>query len=569
MVSQCRVFLLGGFRVEVEGADVEGDRWPTRRAADLVKVLALARSHQLHREQLVDALWPDLGPEAGAANLRKAIHFVRRVLGGEDAIRIEGGLVRLWPDGHLDVDIEDFEAAAADALRTRAGDAVLRLIESYSPELLPEDIYAPWSVEARARIKRRYGELLRAAARWEELLELDSLDEEAHRALMSAYSEAGQRQEAIRQFEKLRRGLSDELGVAPHRDTVALYERILAEEGTEPATPAERARAHIAAALMALSRMDTREAEREATLARAIASEEGLGRELGEASGALGMAAHAHGGWRARFRVEFEETLREVPDLAGFVFDAHLCLLEFSVHGSDTPDEIERFASELLAIADRSGSAHGRAVSLLMLGEAELFSGRLDSAEMSLERAADLFGEVGAISGRALALQRLGQASAERQQRARTTRLLEEAQALSMKSPLASHLLIRVFGTRVQAALDSGDALDTIRDTESALVIQEACEPCSVDYRVNGTIALARAGELDEAKRWLDGVERVIGMWQGGWSAAIAWQARAEVRLAEGQERQAAALFFEATERFGRAGYRLYEERCKRAEPTY
>lgn len=563
MGGTCRVSLFGDFRVELDGVTVEATRWPTRRAADLVKILALASSHQLHREQLIDALWPELGPSAGAANLRKAMHFARRALGDEDAIRVDGGLVRLCSSGGLDVDVDRFEAAASQALAAGGPEEARAVIEKFPDDLLPEDTYASWSEAPRARLRRRRIELLRVAERWEELLESDPLDEEAHRALMRVYSEAGRRQEAIRQFERLRRALSDELGVSPHRDTIALYDEILAEEGTEPSTPAERARAHIAAALVALNRMDTREAEREAALGRAIASEEGLGKELGEASGVLGMAAHAQGHWRERFRVEFEDTLREVPHLAEFVFDAHLCLAEFSVHGSETPDEIERFARELLPVADRSNSKHGRAVALLMLGEAEFFADRLDAAEKSLGLAADLCGEAGASSGRALVLQRLAQVSVERGQRDRAVRLLDEAAGLSMKSPLDSHLLIRVHGTRIQEVLESGGAIDAVLKAENALSKQQLCDPCSVDYRVNGTIAYARAGDLVEARRWLEGVDRVIGMWQAGWSTAIAWQARAELRLAEGQKEQAAALFLEAAERFGRAGFRLHEDRSR------
>jgi DNA-binding SARP family transcriptional activator len=45
-----------------------------------VKLLALAPHHRLHREQLMDTLWPELAPEAAAANLRKAVHFARLLL---------------------------------------------------------------------------------------------------------------------------------------------------------------------------------------------------------------------------------------------------------------------------------------------------------------------------------------------------------------------------------------------------------------------------------------------------------------------------------------------------------
>ena len=51
-------------------------------------------------------------------------------------------------------------------------------------------------------------------------------------------------------------------------------------------------------------------------------------------------------------------------------------------------------------------------------------------------------------------------------------------------------------------------------------------------------------------------------MWQGGaWQAAV-WEARAEVRLAEGERDQAAALLREAAERFGRLGRPRDAERC-------
>ena len=50
--------------------------------------------------------------------------------------------------------------------------------------------------------------------------------------------------------------------------------------------------------------------------------EAGLETELGEASGLLGMVAHAEGRWRPLFRDLFTATLRETPELAGTVFDA-------------------------------------------------------------------------------------------------------------------------------------------------------------------------------------------------------------------------------------------------------
>src|SRR5690242_13446965 len=75
------VMLLGGFAVAVGGEPLTAVRWRLRKARDLVKMLALAPGHRLHREQLMDALWPDRDPTAAANNLNQVVHAARRVLG--------------------------------------------------------------------------------------------------------------------------------------------------------------------------------------------------------------------------------------------------------------------------------------------------------------------------------------------------------------------------------------------------------------------------------------------------------------------------------------------------------
>ena len=100
MTTRVDVVLLGGFRTIVDGVEVASDAWSQRRARDLVKLLALAPRQRMHREQVIDALWPELPVSAGGANLRKAVHFGRRALGWEDAITIVGGMARAeWEGG--------------------------------------------------------------------------------------------------------------------------------------------------------------------------------------------------------------------------------------------------------------------------------------------------------------------------------------------------------------------------------------------------------------------------------------------------------------------------------------
>src|SRR5215203_5167358 len=75
-----RVKLLGGFPVSVGSRAVHQSEWRLRKAAALVKLLALAPVHRLHREQAMDVLWPDSGGKAASNSLRTTLHAARNVL---------------------------------------------------------------------------------------------------------------------------------------------------------------------------------------------------------------------------------------------------------------------------------------------------------------------------------------------------------------------------------------------------------------------------------------------------------------------------------------------------------
>jgi FAD/FMN-containing dehydrogenase len=76
-----RVRLLGGFEVVVDGRAVPGSAWRLRKASELVRILSLAPGHRVHREALMEQLWPDRPLEAAANNLHQAIRVARAALG--------------------------------------------------------------------------------------------------------------------------------------------------------------------------------------------------------------------------------------------------------------------------------------------------------------------------------------------------------------------------------------------------------------------------------------------------------------------------------------------------------
>jgi DNA-binding SARP family transcriptional activator/pimeloyl-ACP methyl ester carboxylesterase len=224
-VTEVIVRSLGAFQVSVGGVDVPADAWRQRRAEELVKLLVLAPGQRLHREQVIDALWPELAPEAGAANLHKAAHFARRVLGSPEAIVLRREQVALWPDATIEVDAQRFEGEGERALRSGDPDACAAIAETYGGALLPEDRYAEWAAEVRDRLRQLYLQLLRRAGLWERVVEEEPTDEVARRALMRTYAEAGDRTAALEQFWSLRDALA-RLDLEPTPETRVLYHEI-------------------------------------------------------------------------------------------------------------------------------------------------------------------------------------------------------------------------------------------------------------------------------------------------------------------------------------------------------
>lgn len=219
-----RIDMLGRFRVRADEHEISEDDWPSRRAQELVALLALADGHRLVRDSVIEQLWPHLGAKAGAANLRKAAHHARRVLDDDDAVVLRGGQVHLFPSRAVVTDVEDFLHRADAALHDGDPAACAGVAETCPGDLLPLSPYEAWTQEPRREVRARLTDLLRRAANWERLMQVDPTDEAACRELMRAAIAEGQRHVAIRWYEQLRIALVRELGARPGPETQRLYD---------------------------------------------------------------------------------------------------------------------------------------------------------------------------------------------------------------------------------------------------------------------------------------------------------------------------------------------------------
>jgi pimeloyl-ACP methyl ester carboxylesterase/DNA-binding SARP family transcriptional activator len=211
--------LLGRFTLTIDGREMPAAALARRDPLRLIKLLALTPGHSMHREQLIEALWPDV--DTADNRLHKSGYFVRRATGLADSIVIGGEAVTLFPGAEIVVDAEQFEARAREALRGDSEQVAADAVELYAGELLPLDPYEDWASGPRQRFALLHRELLRMLGRFDELVVLDPTDEGAHLAIMQRMIDRGDGDGALLQFELLRRMLDDELGIGPSEEAVA------------------------------------------------------------------------------------------------------------------------------------------------------------------------------------------------------------------------------------------------------------------------------------------------------------------------------------------------------------
>jgi predicted ATPase/DNA-binding SARP family transcriptional activator/DNA-binding CsgD family transcriptional regulator len=240
------ISFLGGFSVSVGYRTIEENEWRLKKAAILLKLLALAPGHRMHREHAMELLWPELDRKAAANNLHQALHFARCALEPDAAapsyLRLHDELLELCPSDPLWVDVEAFEEAAVTARRSREPGAYRAASELYTGDLLPEDRYEDWVEERREGLRLSYlavlvemaelyeerGDVGAAIEALQEAVSTEPTHEGAHAGLMRLYARTGQRYQALRQYERLGQALERELGAEPEEEIRRLYEEILA-----------------------------------------------------------------------------------------------------------------------------------------------------------------------------------------------------------------------------------------------------------------------------------------------------------------------------------------------------
>jgi len=243
--------LLGNEMLLLGAEESDHDDWRRERVRSLLGYLVI--HPESSRDAVMTALWPDASAEASRRNLRSTLNLLLGVLesgraGGDAAyfVRADSTRIRLVGHNRLDVDVWRFDSLLDEAEQLETDGAPSLAVEClteattlYRGDLLGTIHEGEWLHLERQRLHVRFvkaairgAELLLAHDRIDEAIglatrtiHLEPWSEPAHRALVAAHLQRGDRAAAHRAMQRCHEVL-EELGGPVDEQTEMLERRL-------------------------------------------------------------------------------------------------------------------------------------------------------------------------------------------------------------------------------------------------------------------------------------------------------------------------------------------------------
>lgn len=257
-VASLKINLVGEFRVWRGGELIGSREWDRQKTRSLLKVLLTRPDHVFSKDEIVEALWPGVPPEAAERSLRVTVSLLRRVLEPDLGRGADSRYVHQRRPGYsfnrradCEVDAWQFEKHRQEAEASRQAGRFDEAIRGYRAalgfvrgEFLAEEPYEEWAMDARGRWDERrlalssdLSECLALKGRYAEAIEtckhaltLDGYREDLHRRLMLYHYGAGEQNLSLGAFRSYARMLKEDLGAAPSAELVRLKAQVETRE---------------------------------------------------------------------------------------------------------------------------------------------------------------------------------------------------------------------------------------------------------------------------------------------------------------------------------------------------
>ncbi len=229
---------LGRAEVSVNGQTLAMSDWKTKSVRDLFFYF-LFREDALTKEQIGEALWPDIDSKALKTRFKDEIYRLRRAA-GKNTILLDEVYYRFNRTLDYEYDVEAFESYLT---RARKAKDITKRIECYQKAVdlvqgpYLNEVDAFWVIEERQRLGQMYLSALEDLARLyldtnqlERCLSIcqlalaqDRYNEVIYQVEMRVYAALGDRASIVRQYQACKMALEEGFGLLPSPETENIY----------------------------------------------------------------------------------------------------------------------------------------------------------------------------------------------------------------------------------------------------------------------------------------------------------------------------------------------------------
>lgn len=240
-----KIYCFGAFELIKDDAPIQFARKAPKKPLQLLKALIALGGRNVSEQRLLDRLWSEEDGDKAHNTFSTTLNRLRKLLGNESIILIEGSLslnpkycwldiwsfqelVRAAEKANQKNDWHKFEQSAQNALNL------------YRNHFLTDEADESWAIVLRERLRNQYLKTISTLANGLQLkgdwrlalncyqkgLDVESLSEEFYQGLMRCYQKLGLKAEALESYHRCKRILSISLGVEPSMVTQQLYHSI-------------------------------------------------------------------------------------------------------------------------------------------------------------------------------------------------------------------------------------------------------------------------------------------------------------------------------------------------------
>lgn len=236
-MTELSLYLLGAPRVKLAEDEIEVK--PRKALALLIYLAVTAERHT--RDALATLLWPNSDQRKARQALRNRLSELNRALGGD---WLETSQESVGLRAGFKLDVAEFQQTIKE--NPTGSPSLMTAVDLYRDDFLTGftlpncPAFDEWQFFQSESLRQSLASTLERlvgmlsdqtddepailyARRW---LALDPLHEAAYRQLMWLYAQADQQTAALRQYERCRQTLEDELGISPSEETTGLYNAI-------------------------------------------------------------------------------------------------------------------------------------------------------------------------------------------------------------------------------------------------------------------------------------------------------------------------------------------------------